>query len=683
MISDDGLSSYLAGGGKLSAPDNAPPRYRGELMRLMAVFVDSRAGGCRRASPTASTSPPACKERITAARIVLEKFGHAEQVLGLHGAVRRQHRAVCQRPSLGRPPRPQRRPRHPPDRRRHAPQRLPLPDPGLGRRGRAQLPHGPRQRDPDRRAGRLLLPAARRRHDRRSCRSSSATPSSARQGLRQSLAAGHDPTDAQASVNYWYPRVADTLRPRRTPTISTPIAASACASTRTRSCSPDWRANVRRRWRWPSSACRQPQLDVTTAHAPAELRRRAMGRRHRPPGRPWPNAVTGEPVAEIDSTGLDFAAMLAHARTVGGPALRRLTFHQRALHAEGAGRLPDGAQGGVLRALQAHRRHPHRRLDRHRGRHRHAVRLCQQGPARAARTPPSYSTATPEAAVEGRQLRRPAHLRAARRASRSTSTPSTSPSGACWRRSRPTLLAGVPAIVKPASQTAYVAELMVRRIVESGILPEGALQLVCGAHRRPVRPPDRPGRRHLHRLGRRPAAGCAPHPQGDRATRSASPWRPTRSTSRCSAPTPARARPEFDLFVKEVAREMTVKAGQKCTAIRRALVPRAPGRAPSPTPRATGWPGPSSAIPPNEARAHGPARQPRPARRGPRARPASWPRSQPSSPATPTRVEVRRRRPGARRLPRPDPAALRRARTRHAAVHDVEAFGPVSTLHAL
>ncbi len=44
----------------------------------------------------------------------------------------------------------------------------------------------------------------------------------------------------------------------------------------------------------------------------------------------------------------------------------------------------------------------------------------------------------------------------------------------------PTLLAGMPAIVKPASQTAYLAELVVRRIVDTGLLPEGALQLVCG-----------------------------------------------------------------------------------------------------------------------------------------------------------------------------------------------------------
>ena len=80
----------------------------------------------------------------------------------------------------------------------------------------------------------------------------------------------------------------------------------------------------------------------------------------------------------------------------------------------------------------------------------------------------------------------------------------------------PTLLAGLPAIVKPASQTAYVAEAMVRRIVESGILPEGSLQLICGGDRRPVRAPDRPGRGHLHRLGRdRPPPA---HPsQGDRA----------------------------------------------------------------------------------------------------------------------------------------------------------------------
>ena len=82
MTSDDGLLGYLEGGGKLSAPDNAPPRYRGELMRLMAVFVDSEMAGASGFADCINLAP-GVKERIIAARIVLEKFGHAEKVLAL------------------------------------------------------------------------------------------------------------------------------------------------------------------------------------------------------------------------------------------------------------------------------------------------------------------------------------------------------------------------------------------------------------------------------------------------------------------------------------------------------------------------------------------------------------------------------------------------------------------------
>ena len=76
------VESYLSGGGKLSSPANATPRYRGEVMRLMAVFVDSEmAGGSGFADSI--TLAPGLKERMIAARIVLEKFAHAEPVLEL------------------------------------------------------------------------------------------------------------------------------------------------------------------------------------------------------------------------------------------------------------------------------------------------------------------------------------------------------------------------------------------------------------------------------------------------------------------------------------------------------------------------------------------------------------------------------------------------------------------------
>ncbi len=137
----------------------------------------------------------------------------------------------------------------------------------------------------------------------------------------------------------------------------------------------------------------------------------------------------------------------------------------------------------------------------------------------------------------------------------------------------PTLLAGMPAIVKPATATAYLTELVVRRIVESKILPEGALQLVCGSFGDLFE--------HLNCQDAVSFTGSARH--GGAAARASAIVRhavrfiaETDSLNSSILGVDARpGTPEFDLFIREVVREMTVKAGQKCTAIRKALVPAA------------------------------------------------------------------------------------------------------------
>jgi ring-1,2-phenylacetyl-CoA epoxidase subunit PaaA len=78
--SDDEFLAYLAAGGRLSSPENATPRYRGELMRLMSVFVDSEMAGAAGFADCINLAP-GLKERMIAARIVLEKFGHADRIL--------------------------------------------------------------------------------------------------------------------------------------------------------------------------------------------------------------------------------------------------------------------------------------------------------------------------------------------------------------------------------------------------------------------------------------------------------------------------------------------------------------------------------------------------------------------------------------------------------------------------
>jgi len=78
------IGDYLASGGKLTSPGNAPPRYRAELMRMMAIFVDSELAGAAGFADVINAGP-GVKERIAAARIVLEKNDHAERVLRLMG----------------------------------------------------------------------------------------------------------------------------------------------------------------------------------------------------------------------------------------------------------------------------------------------------------------------------------------------------------------------------------------------------------------------------------------------------------------------------------------------------------------------------------------------------------------------------------------------------------------------
>ena len=82
MVDEEGLVSFVTGGGRLSAPDNVTPRYRGELMRLMAIFVDSEMAGASGFADCINLAP-GLKERIIATRIVFDKFNHARQVLDL------------------------------------------------------------------------------------------------------------------------------------------------------------------------------------------------------------------------------------------------------------------------------------------------------------------------------------------------------------------------------------------------------------------------------------------------------------------------------------------------------------------------------------------------------------------------------------------------------------------------
>jgi oxepin-CoA hydrolase/3-oxo-5,6-dehydrosuberyl-CoA semialdehyde dehydrogenase len=284
---------------------------------------------------------------------------------------------------------------------------------------------------------------------------------------------------------------------------------------------------------------------------------------------PLLHAVSGEPVAAVSSAGLDFRGMLEYARRTGGPALRTMTFHQRAR---------------MLKALAAHlleRKERFYELSVATGATRSDSWVDIEGgigtlfsyASRGRREFPD-ETFYLEGEAEplgkggtfvGRHLCVPlegcaVHINAF--------------NFPCWgmlEKLAPTFLAGMPAIVKPATATSYLTAAMVREMVESGILPAGALQLIVGSvgdlldH---VISQDVVTFTGSAATGRR----LKTHP---RIVAESVRFNMEADSLNFSmlGPDAAPGTEEFDLFIKEVVREMTAKAGQKCTAIRRTFVP--------------------------------------------------------------------------------------------------------------
>ncbi len=286
-------------------------------------------------------------------------------------------------------------------------------------------------------------------------------------------------------------------------------------------------------------------------------------------GRILTSAVSGEAMARISSDGLDFAAMLDYAKTVGGENLRKLTFHER---------------GDMLKALAIY-------LNEHK---QEFYALSTQTGATRKDSWPDIDGGISTMFVfssKGRREMPNDHVyldgppewlsKNGTFVGQHIFTPKL---GAaiqinafnfpCWgmlEKLAPTLLAGVPAIVKPASSTAYLTELMVRRIIESGILPPGSLQLICGGV----------GDLFDHLTcqdtiaftgSKTTAEYLQSHPKV--VSESVSFTAETDSLNMSIlGPDAVPGTEEFDLYIKEVTREMTSKAGQKCTAIRRIIAP--------------------------------------------------------------------------------------------------------------
>ncbi len=291
-----------------------------------------------------------------------------------------------------------------------------------------------------------------------------------------------------------------------------------------------------------------------------------------PPGpgaRPIASAITGAPFGEAGNDGLDTGAMLDWARSVGGPALRAMTFHDRARMLKALAQYLNerkdvlyelsfntGAtqtdnlidiDGGIgtlfVFASKGRREMPdgHVYLDGEVEQLSRTGRFLGQ------------HVCTP---LQGAAI----HINAF-----------NFPVWGMLEKLAPTLLAGVPAIVKPATASAYVTEACVRLILQSGLLPEGALQLVTGGLGDML---DRLDCQDVVSFTGSAATALklrsSPHILGN-AVRFVAEQDSLNAS--ILGPDAVPGTPEFDLFIKEASREMTAKAGQKCTAIRRILVP--------------------------------------------------------------------------------------------------------------
>lgn len=282
------------------------------------------------------------------------------------------------------------------------------------------------------------------------------------------------------------------------------------------------------------------------------------------------HSVTGEQVAESSSRGLDFKGMLNWGRRVGGPALRKMSIHQRAL---------------MIKALALYlmdRKEEFYELSKATGATRkdswidieggistlftYASKGRRELPDEVFHVEGPVERLSKENTFVGRHICVPLegvalHINAF--------------NFPCWgmlEKLAPTFLAGMPAIVKPATSSSYLTRAMVQAIIESNILPPGALQIICGS---------------VGDIFEHLSCQDVVTFTGSKATGSSLKTHPTvvehsvrfnleADSLNCSilgvAAEPGTA--EFDLFIKEVAREMTVKAGQKCTVIRRTIVPK-------------------------------------------------------------------------------------------------------------
>ncbi|MEJ7587856.1 MAG: phenylacetic acid degradation bifunctional protein PaaZ [Ferruginibacter sp.] len=280
------------------------------------------------------------------------------------------------------------------------------------------------------------------------------------------------------------------------------------------------------------------------------------------------NAVTGNPIASASTKGLDFGAITDFARKVGNPALRKLTFHERgnmlkalALYLRdqldkfypvsyqtGATRADswvdiEGGIGNLFANASLRRKFPDETF-------------CIDGESHNLSPQKSFMGMHILVPKEGVAI----HINAF-----------NFPVWGMLEKIAVNLLAGMPAIVKPATVTSYLTEAFVKEIIASGILPRGALQLVCGSAGDLL---DHVGSQDVVTFTGSAKTGLLLK-STPAVLRESVPFTMEADSLNCiilgKDVTPGM--PEWDIFVKEVRKEMTLKAGQRCTGIRRIFVP--------------------------------------------------------------------------------------------------------------
>lgn len=285
-------------------------------------------------------------------------------------------------------------------------------------------------------------------------------------------------------------------------------------------------------------------------------------------GQPLYNAVNGELIGTASTKGLDFKSILEYGRNTGNPALRKLSFHERgnrlkalALHLQkhldkfykisyqtGATKADswidiEGGIGNLFANASLRRKLPDESF-------------CLDGEAHNLGRQNSFMGTHILVPKEGVAI----HINAF-----------NFPVWGMLEKIAVNLLAGMPAVVKPATVTCYLTEAVVREIIESGILPEGSLQLICGSAGDLL---DHVNSQDVVTFTGSASTGLKlrSHPK---ILSESVPFNMEADSLNCIVlgEDVEPAKPEWDIFIKEIRKEMTAKAGQKCTAIRRIFVP--------------------------------------------------------------------------------------------------------------